>query len=156
MERIINIITDCCERLKPVLVIVLTWIATVFMPIKESLYILSLVSVINFFLGLGASIHVDKAQFSLKKAFDALAQLVVFGALAFLINSTFTSFEDADIAEEGVKWLTYIVVYFYGTNIFRNASLMWPNVKAFKFMYDILTTKIFDRLKEMVGFTKKD
>ena len=54
-----------------------------------------------------------------------------------------------------VKWLTYVVVYFYLTNIFKNARLVYPKNPALNFIYELLSTEIFDRLKNMVGYKSR-
>ena len=154
MEWIIDWLTRKYDSIKPVMVALIAWMCSILSPIEGAIYVLSFAFALNFFLGLRESVKVEKNQFSLKKAFDSLIQLVVYLALIFLINKTFTQFGDLGAAQTGTKWATYIVVYFYCTNITRNAALIWPKLEVFKFLYELLTTKIFDKLKELIGLKK--
>ena len=154
MEQFLSWIINKYDDFKPIMVVILAWICSILSPIKGAIYVLSFAFVLNFFLGLRESIKVDKSQFSLKKAFESLIQLTVYLALIFLINKTFSQFGDLGAAETGTKWATYIVVYFYCTNITRNAALLWPRLEVFSFLYDLLTTKIFDKLKNLIGLNK--
>lgn len=156
LNRFIEWISDCYTSLKPFILMVFAWIVSVLSPIEGAIVILGFAATLNFCMGLGESIHVSGGHFNIGKAFDAIIQLTYFLAFALLVNLTFTKNNDASLAETGVKWITYIVVYFYSTNSFRNASLLWPNVKAFQFMYDLLSTAIFYKLKETLGIKKND
>lgn len=44
------------------------------------------------------------------------------------------------------------VGYFYLTNIFRNAKLLFPNSKSVEFIYSFLSTEVLYKLKEYLGF----
>ena len=153
-EQFAEWFNECYDKFKTLVLTFVAGMCSVLSPIKGTIYVLSLAFVLNFFLGLRESIKVDKNQFSLKKAFESIIQLTVYLALIFLINKTFSQFGDLVAAETGTKWATYIVVYFYTTNITRNAALLWPKLEVFSFMYDLLTTKIFDRLKDFLGLNK--
>ena len=55
-----------------------------------------------------------------------------------------------------VTWLTYIVGYFYMTNIFRNAVIIFPGSKSIAFIYSFLSTEVIYKLKEFLGFKKEE
>jgi len=141
---------------KPVILFIVTFIVSIFSPVREAMMVLGLAFLFNLLTGLITDIHVNRKEFSLKKAFDAVIQLSFFGALIFFIQAAGTNLHDPTLAATGVKWVTYIVVYFYLTNILRNATQIFPKNQAISFMYTIMSTQIFSKLKEMIGIKSSD
>lgn len=140
------------ERFKDAFWFVITALLTVIDPVKNVLVFLLIAFLFNIVMGIVADIHVNKASFRINKAFNAFAQLFFYGCCAVFFDFGPRLMGDAEIGETAVKWLTYIVIYFYATNIFKNATSVWPRNKAIKFIYELLSTEIFDRLKSMVGY----
>lgn len=145
---------DFINEVKNLLLLLLTTIASLLSPIEGALCVLIIAASFNFLLGLGADIHANKKEFSLKKAFEAVSQLVFYGLLVFLISYAFGQFNDEKAAGIGVKWITYVVTYFYITNTLRNATMLWPKNKTIEFLYMIASTKLFEKLKEYLGVKK--
>lgn len=143
------------DKAKQVLWLVITMLASVLTPVQNVLLLLFLAFVFNFLSGLAADVHVNKKGFDLKKAFTAIKQLLFYFALVVFIDFGSRLMNDLSISEYGVKWITYIVVYFYLTNIFRNATIVYPKNEAIKFMYDVLTTEIFQMLKNKFNALKE-
>jgi hypothetical protein len=140
------------ERLKELYFIFLAALISAFTPVRNALILLMLAFVFNILVGIITDIHVNKAPFSLKKAFNAFTQLLFYAVCVVFLDYGARLMGDSDIGITAVKWLTYIVVYFYLTNIFRNAKLIYPRSAAIRFIYDLLSTEIFSRLKTMIGF----
>jgi hypothetical protein len=140
------------ERLKELYFIFLAALISAFSPVRNALILLMLAIVFNVLIGIIEDIHVNKAPFNLKKAFNAVTQLLFYTACVVFVDYAGRLMGDPDVGLTAVKWLTYIVVYFYLTNIFRNAKLIYPRSAAIRFIYDLLSTEIFSRLKNMIGF----
>ena len=143
------------EIIKPVFVALMAMFLSVICPVEQALYILLFAACFNWFTGLVTDIHVNKAQFSLKKAFDAISQLMWYSVVVVFVNFALVRMGDRVAADQIVKWITYIVIYFYMVNILRNTSLVFPGNKAVALMYEVLTTQIFLKLKEMLNLNKK-
>ena len=101
-------------------------------------------------MGLGADVHNGK-EFNLNKAFDSVKQIGFIGIAALVIYFVPTLMNDEGVGQMGVKWLVYIVSYFFLTNAFRNATKIWPCNITFKFIYNLLSTQIFTQLKTYLG-----
>lgn len=140
------------DRLKELYWIILAALISAFSPVRNALIFLMLAFIFNIITGIIADIHVNKASFSLKKAFNAFSQLLFYAVCVVFIDYGARLMGDSDIGVTAVKWLTYIVVYFYFTNIFRNARNIYPRSATIRFIYDLLSTEIFSRLKSMIGF----
>jgi hypothetical protein len=69
-------------------------------------------------------------------------------ALVYYMHEVFEKLLMDTTGHEIIKWIAILAVYFYTTNIFRNATLMYPKNKLFAFIYELLTTQIFTRIKK--------
>jgi cellobiose-specific phosphotransferase system component IIC len=155
MERFKLLVNEYLEGINSGLVAFSALIMTVLSPIMGAIIILLISAVFNFALGLRESVKIQKREFSLSRAFEAIWQLVVVCLFIIISYELFETFGRDETANIVVEYGTYIVTYFYITNAARNASLLWPNVKMFSFIYQVLSTKIFDELKDKVGLNKK-
>jgi hypothetical protein len=144
------------ENLKDFFWLLVTAFLSVLAPVENSLKLLLAAFVFNIFMGIIADVHVNKNKFNLRKAFNAFSQFFFYFSCVVFVDYGARLLGDFEIGKTGVKWLTYVVVYFYITNIFRNASLIYPKSSAIQFIYDFLSTQIFDRLKERIGFNGKN
>jgi hypothetical protein len=102
------------------------------------------------FLAADANVHAK--QFSLKKAFESIKQALFYFFLIWFIHYSADSLGFDKNGHTAIKWVTLTVVYFYLTNILRNASAIFPNNKAIAFMYVVMTTQIFNKLRNYFGF----
>ncbi len=144
------------EKLKELFWFVFASISSVLMPVKETLILLFISFIFNIITGIIADVHVNKASFNLKKAFNAISQLTFYATCVVFLNYGTSLIDEQQVGVIAVKWLTYIVVYFYLTNIFKNARQLYPQNQAISFIYELLSTELFDRLKNMVGYKKSD
>jgi len=137
--------------MKPFFLFAVTGIVSVFSPLHDVFLALIMSFIFNIVTGIIADVHVNKEDFKIKKAFEAIVHLTFYVALVLFIHNIAVNLGDLEAGRIGVKWATYIVVYFYLTNILRNASLVYPKNAAITFMYMVLTTQIFAKLKELIG-----
>lgn len=142
------------ERLKELFWLTIGAMSSVLMPVRETLILLFVSFVFNIVTGIITDVHVNHAKFNLKKAFNAVSQLTFYATCVVFLNYGTTLIHEENIGLVAVKWLTYIVVYFYLTNIFKNARQLYPSNPAINFIYELLSTELFDRLKNMVGYKK--
>ena len=91
----------------------------------------------------------------MKKALEGLKLLLFYFALIIFIHIAMST-QYLEAGTTMVTWLTYIVGYFYMTNIFRNAEIIFPGNKAISFIYSFLSTEVFYKLKEFLGFKKEE
>ena len=87
---------------------------------------------------------------ALRKAFSSISQAAFFHVMRFFLDYGSKLLHDEQIGHTSVKWLALIVSYFYLVNIFRNAKEVFPKNMAIAFIYEILSTEIFIRLKGMI------
>jgi len=144
------------QNLKPVLLVVITGFTSLFSPIQDVLQVLLMAFLFNIFAGIATDSNINKTRFCLKKAFESFKQLLFYVILIYFIHNIFDSLGNDEWGHVGIKWITMTVVYFYMTNILRNTSLLFPKNKAIEFIYIVLTTRIFEKLKNYLGINKND
>lgn len=144
------------EKIKELFWLIIGTLSSVLMPVRETLIFLFISFVFNIFTGIVTDIHVNKAKFNLKKAFSSISQLTFYATCVVFLNYGTSLIGEENIGVIAVKWLTYIVVYFYLTNIFKNARQVYPNNLAINFIYELLSTEIFNRLKTAVGYKNNE
>ena len=142
-------------KIKELFWIIVASLSSVLIPVKETLILLFISFIFNIITGIIADVHVNKASFNIKKAFNAISQLTFYATCVVFLNYGTTLIQEQQVGLVAVKWLTYIVVYFYLTNIFKNARLLYPTNQAINFIYELLSTELFDRLKTMVGYKRE-
>ena len=141
------------EFFKGVVTAVVAWILAVYTSYTDAFLTLFVGFTLNILLGVGADVNINKKAFSLRKATDALLLLLFYFMLIIFIHVALGR-RYVDLANTMITWLTYIVGYFYLTNIFRNAKILFPTSKSIKFIYSFLSTEVMYKLKAYLGFRK--
>jgi hypothetical protein len=139
------------ERIKDIILLIFAAIAGALAPVHDILQGLLWAFGFNIAMGIIADVHVNKAKFSMRKAFNAVAQVAFYAICAVFLNKEAVFLREPEMGETAIKWLTLIVLYFYLTNIFRNAHLIFPKSQSIALIYEVLSTEIFTRLKKMLG-----
>ncbi len=136
---------------KAVCTALFAWILAIFTNYQDAFTTLFVGFMLNILMGLGADININGKAFSLKKAKDALLLLMFYFLLIIFIHVALGN-QYATMGATMITWLTYIVGYFYLTNIFRNARYLFPNSRSVRFIYAFLSTEVLYKLKEHLGF----
>ena len=146
--------TNMIEEIKQALWIILAGIISMFTSIIGFMAFIVIGFIFNFYVGMRADKKLHNEGFNIEKAFKAIKHLGFYFATVVFLAIGAVLIKEESYGEFGAKWLTCVVVYFYITNVFRNASLMDPKNETIKFIYELLTTEIFGRLKTMIGMKK--
>jgi hypothetical protein len=155
MDKILTLIDGCWESfLKPALYAFWIFIASLISPIAYIFVALFIAWVFNFYVGMRTDKIVNKVNFSLKKAFDSISQIIFIGLADLIVYTVPYLVGDAYIGIKGITAITYIAAYFYLTNSFKNAKLCYPKSQEIAFIYSILTTEIFSMIKDYFKFRK--
>ena len=137
---------------KSFVLLMLTTLATIYIPLQEVFWMLLFAFAGNIYVGMYADVNANKNRFNLKKFFDAVKHFGFYLFLVVFVHKAGISLNDLEIGEQGVKWVTIIVLYYYITNIVRNGTIIFPGDKVLEFLYLVLTTQIFNKLKAFFGF----
>jgi len=155
MKDLINYFADIWQTsLKPLFYAVWISVLTLISPIYYVFVALFIAWVFNFFMGMKTDKKVNGKDFSINKAFDSVKQIGFLGMAALMVYFIPYLMGDRWIGIKGINAVTYIVFYFYTTNSFRNANLYFPKSKPIAFIYEVLTTQIFNRLRDTFMLSK--
>ena len=140
---------DLINQVKNIFIFALTAILSIITTAQGAIISLLFGFVFNFFIGMNADRVKHDKEFSMKKATDGVKLFMFYVITVFFIFAVL--YKNIDFANEVVNWLTYVVCYFYATNIFRNAKICFPQSKSIAFIYHLLSTEIFAGMKKLIS-----
>ena len=140
---------DLINQVKNIFIFALTALMGIITTAKGAFIALFFGFVFNFFIGMNADRVRNKKDFSIKKATEGIKLFMFYVITVFFIFAVL--YRNVEFANDVVNWLTYIVCYFYATNIFRNAKICFPQSKSISFIYHLLSTEIFTGMKKLIS-----
>ena len=140
---------DLINQVKNIFIFALTAILSIITTAQGAIISLLFGFVFNFLIGMNADRVKHDKEFSMKKATDGVKLFMFYVITVFFIFAVL--YKNIDFANEVVNWLTYVVCYFYATNIFRNAKICFPQSKSIAFIYHLLSTEIFAGMKKLIS-----
>ena len=128
-------------------------------PVYDELFVLLFVFFSDMFLAILTDLTVNRNSFKPKKFLTAFFYLAVYlGIVAsvFIIGERMGDEQEALFVD---KMITYVFIYFYSINIFKNLRMLIPNSKAIEFLdftFGLEFTKRTPNLDEWMRREKKD
>lgn len=134
---------------KGVLAATSTYVVAQLYPIHDFLRVIIILATLNIIFGW----YADTVGWSFKKAFKAFIYLAGYVGLLILIHVLGTMMHiDTEQVTETTSWVTYVMIYFYATNILRNWHFKQPDNQVIALLYWVLTFNIFEKIKYMKDF----
>lgn len=133
------------DTLKFVFASLLANVAGLLFPIKNDIYGLVLLFSMNFVVGMFADLS-NHRDWSFRKAFcffrDAAVYFVMVASMYLLGHLK----GEEEAAVHCVSFMIYVAIYFYGTNILRNARMLTQEhstlFKVLDFLYYVFSFKV--------------
>ena len=130
-------------------------VAGLLFPIRDDIYGLVLLFTVNFIMGMLADVF-NRREWSFKKAFrffrDAAIYFVMVSSIYLLGH--FKGEEEA--AMHCVSFMIYVAIYFYGTNILRNARMLTNErstlFAVLNFLYYLLSLRVLEKSESLKGY----
>lgn len=147
--NILDFFLDCIRSL---CIFVVTGFMAFFQPIQDFLIVIAILFFFNYILGWGADM-LKKKDWSLKKSLDAIWQLVAFFLLLFLSFGVGRKMHiDEKALIDFASWLTWVIIYFYATNILRNWKNIQPKNDVVSLIYWVVTVQFVKNIKYLNEF----
>lgn len=108
-------------------------------------------SIVDVFAGWAANSRTNEEEFKFRKAFNSIYKLGFFFLLAILVHIATFFFGEIELSRVLVKYLTWIISYWYMVNITNNARKIFPSSEALKFLHQLLTVQILEVLVSRLG-----
>lgn len=135
MERFFSL-----EQLRILFVSVCSPILAFYTPTKGFIYALVIMFAFNIWCGMRADgVSITRCKnFSFSKFKNALVELLLYVLINQTIYSVMVMANDASEAVIVVKTLTYVFMYVYLQNSFKNLIIAYPTNKAYRIIYHII------------------
>lgn len=150
------------DSLKLFIMSLLANIAGLLFPIKNDIFGLVLLFCINFFIGLLADVSNHK-EWSFRKAFCFFRDATIYFVMVTSIYMLGRLKGESVAAVHCVSFMIYVAIYFYGTNILRNARLVTNEnstlYRILDFLYYVMSLRVLERytcLKDYFDYEKHD
>lgn len=131
-------------------------------PIRNDIFGLVLLFTANFVVGLLADVC-NHREWSFRKAFCFFRDAGIYFAMVACIYLLGYFKGEERAAVHCVSFMIYVAIYFYGTNILRNARLITNErstlYSVLNFLYYIFSLKVLERsgyLKEYINYEKRN
>lgn len=135
MERFFSL-----EQLRILFVSVCSHILAFFTQTKGFVYALVIMFAFNIWCGMRADgVSITRCKnFSIGKFKNALVELLLYVFITHTIYSVMVMAGDAPEALIVIKTLTYVFMYVYLQNSFKNLIIAYPSNKAYRIIYHII------------------
>lgn len=143
------------EHLRFMIATLFANVAALLFPIRNDIFGLVLLFAVNFFFGLLSDLS-NHRDWSFKKAFRLFRDAAVFFTMVTSIYMLGCLKGEEAAAVQCVSFLTYVAIYFYGTNILRNARLITQEhstlFRVLDFLYYVFSLAIIQRNKYLSNY----
>lgn len=140
------------ETIRNLLVTVTGVLLGYFAPLKDIVFVIFFIFLLNCLFGLIAGIGVEGERFSLKKFFRCIMETMVFYVIVLSIYVVGEKMGNPDGAIQCISGVVYAIIYFYTVNILRNTHKLFPKTRWVKFLYYVLSFEIIAKIPALKGF----
>lgn len=136
------------DTLKLVVASLLANIAGLLFPIRNDMFGLVLLFTVNFIIGVLADVGNHK-EWSFRKAFRFFRDAAIYFVMIASIYLLGYFKGEKEVAVHCVSFMIYVAIYFYGTNILRNARMITNErstlFRVLNFLYYIFSLRVFEK-----------
>ncbi len=140
------------DTIKNLLITITSVLIGYFAPLKDIVFVIFFVFLLNCIFGLIAGVGVQGERFSLKKFFRCILETLVFYVIVLSIYLVGEKMGNSEGAVQCISGVVYAIIYFYAVNILRNAHKLLPKSKGLKFLYYVLSFEIIKKIPYMQQF----
>lgn len=117
-----------------------------FAPLKDIVFVIFFVFLLNCIFGLIAGVGVQGEKFSLKKFFRCIMETLVFYVIVLSIYLVGEKMGNVSGAMQCISGVVYAIIYFYTVNILRNMHKLLPKSKSIKFLFYVLSFEVIKKI----------
>jgi len=143
------------DTIKNLIVTGCSLLAAYFYPLKDIVFVIFFIFLLNMLFGLIAGVGVQGEKFKLKKFFRCLGETLVFYVIVLSIYVIGEKMGNPDGAVQCISGVVYAIIYFYSVNILRNANKLLPNCKTIHFLYFLLSFEVIKKIPFLKQYQEK-
>ena len=137
---------DMFDTLRNLFVTITSVLVGYFAPLKDVVFVIFFVFLLNCIFGLLAGVGVQGERFSLKKFFRCIMETLVFYVIVLSIYLVGEKMGNPSGAIQCISGVVYAIIYFYAVNILRNAHKLLPKSKGIKFLFYVLSFEVIKKI----------
>ena len=126
-----------------------------FSPLRNIVFVIFFVCLLNCFFGLVAGVGVEGEKFKLRKFFRCILETLVFYVIVLSIYLVGEKMGNEQGALQCISGVVYAVIYFYAVNILRNIHTVFPDNRWVKFLFYVLSFEIIKKIPYLQQFQEK-
>lgn len=138
--------------LKNLLVTLFSVTFAYFAPVKDMVFVIFFIFVINCVAGMVAGIVAKHERFSNRKFFHCLLETMVFYVIVLSVFVVGEKMKSLDGAMQCITGIVYAICYFYGVNTLRNLRKLFPQSRPLNFIYYVLSFEIVRKIPYLQQF----
>lgn len=123
-----------------------------FAPVRDMVFVIFFIFVINCVAGMVAGIVAKHERFNNRKFFHCLLETLVFYIIVLSIYVIGEKMKNMEGAMQCITGIVYAIIYFYGVNTLRNARKLFPNSRPLNFIYYVLSFEIVRKIPYLQQF----
>ena len=125
-------------------------------PLHKAMFALLYIFIINMVFGILSDIIVNRKRLSTKKFMLSMAYAAIY--LSVIVSVYVVGEKMGDVWEALFidKTLTYVFIYFYVANIFKNLKALFPRNRPIAFLDYILHLEVLKRIPELHRFLQNE
>lgn len=123
-----------------------------FAPVRDMVFVIFFIFVINCVAGMVAGIVAKHERFSNRKFFHCLLETFVFYIIVLSIYVIGEKMKNMEGAMQCITGIVYAIIYFYGVNTLRNMRKLFPHSRPLNFIYFVLSFEIVRKIPYLQQF----
>ncbi len=143
------------DTLKLAITTLVANIAGLLFPIRDDIYGLVLLFTVNFMVGMLADVC-NRREWSFRKAFCFFRDAAIYFVMVTSIYMLGCLKGEEEAAVHCVSFMIYVAIYFYGTNILRNARMLTSErstlFAVLDFLYYLLSLRVIEKNSSLKGY----
>ena len=143
------------DTIKNLIVTIASVMVGYFAPLKDMVFVIFFVFLLNCVFGLIAGVGVQKERFNLKKFFRCIMETLVFYVVVLSVYLVGEKMGNPAGAIQCISGVVYAIVYFYAVNILRNAHKLLPKSRGIKFLYYVLSFEMIKKIPYLQQYQEK-
>lgn len=140
------------EDIRTIIVVTLSSLMAYLSPINGVLFAVTLAFVLNFIFGYLTGMRVNNEHFDLKKAFSCVKEACVFFVVVAFVYTIGEHLNNSNEALISISIVTYVVLYFYAVNIFKNLKRLFPQSQWIAFCYWLISFEFVKKVPFLESF----
>ena len=140
------------EDLKTIIIVSLSSLMAYLSPINGILFAVTFAFVLNFMVGYTTGMRVNKESFDLKKAFSCIKEACVFFVIVASVYTIGEHLNNSNEALTSISIVTYVVLYFYAVNVFKNLRRLFPRSQWIAFCYWLISFEFVKKVPFLESF----